>query len=103
MRRAAQLFRDLEAARLRMVRVPRGRAKNHRADASRAARAAESKKGINGPHEISPHTAFVAVLEPTSYKRVMAGDEHHEWTTAIKQEIDSHTRNETRNLIPRQP
>jgi hypothetical protein len=101
MRRSAQLLRDLEAAKLRMEREPRGIAKNRRADAIRAAQAAASLEDINGLQDISPLTAFVVVSGPTSNKRAISGDEPHEWTRAKKQEIDSHTKMGTWELIPR--
>ncbi len=42
MRRATQLLKDLEAAKLRMEREPRGRAENRRAEAIRLAHTSNS-------------------------------------------------------------
>ena len=90
MRRAAHLVYDIEAARLRIEREPRGRAENRRADAR-----ATAQKGEPGQGVVTPQSATSAVSEPTSYKRAMAGKEHSAWVNATHHEFNSHIQNGT--------
>jgi hypothetical protein len=101
MRRAAQLLKDLAAAKLRMETEPRGRAKNRRVEAARLAHETTSPEQPTYQSEPILPSAAVAIAEPTSYKRAMAEQECTEWTLATKQEIDCHTRNGTWELISR--
>jgi hypothetical protein len=59
-----------------MEQEPRGRAENRRDDDEKATQAEAAL------HETTvPPNAIVTVLEPTSYKRAMTGDEYDEWAT----------------------
>jgi hypothetical protein len=98
MRRAAQLHKDIEAARLRMEREPRGRAKNIRADPRATSHEVEPTQDA-----ATPPNATVAISEPTSFKRAMGGKEHNAWVTATHFEFSSHIQNGTWELVPRQP
>ncbi len=98
MRRAAQLLKDIEAARLRMKREPRGRAENRCADARSVTQEMEPTQEV-----ATPLNTVVAVYEPTSYKRAMSKKEHNAWVSDTQHEFNSHIHNGTWELVPRQP
>jgi hypothetical protein len=98
MRRVAQLVKDIEATRLIMEQEPRGRAEIRRADARAVAQEGEPRQEV-----ATPPSATVAVSEPTSYKKAMAGKEHNAWVSATQHEFSSHIKNGTWELVPRKP
>jgi len=81
-----------------MERKPRGRAENRRAHARSAAQEVEPTQEV-----ATPPSATVAISEPSSYQRAMAGKEHIAWVSATHHEFSSHIQNGTWELVPRQP
>ncbi len=81
-----------------MEREPRGRAENRRADARATSREMEPTQDV-----ATPSNAAVAISEPTSFKRAMAGKEHDAWVAATHHESSSNIRNGAWELVPRQP
>ena len=104
LRRVAQLTRDLEAAKTRAEREPRGRAENRRAGITRALEAESALQLPAGqPEDIDQPTTYPAVAEPTSYKRAMTGEHHDDWTLITKLEYASHISKGTWELVARKP
>ena len=89
-RRGAQFAKDIEAARLKMEREPRGRAENRRADARVAAQEGELRQEV-----ATPPSAAAAIYEPISYKKAIAGKEHNAWVSATQHEFSSQIQNGT--------